>query len=539
MNDNTENLIERPYQEIVDDILTAVVGGVVNEPILFDLKIDRYPLTEPAQEVRKITGKKTASSKDTSEAKIDKFYSFQRNADFTFDSDINSITWLDGGNKPDDETLFYVDYYRKESRSPLTDINVGSVTRTLCEAISREIAALYQQVNLAYLSAFLDSAQGRSLDLVVSILGIARMTKDFAIGQVSFFRDPDVDGSVTVPKGTLLTTGKREALFMTSDMRTLQRGQARIDIPIQAAMEFRGEAGKVDSGAISELFMPIAGISRVSNLDSTFLGSEGESDESLRSRARAALRSIGKGTVASLSQAIVEERATLSEIWDPNGAPGRTSSRGSITLLVQAEPGQFSRIREKVEETRAAGVYATLVARYIYFKPKVRVAITKGLPAAGKAKLSDEIIAAIRDYVEGLGSGEAAEGIKMVEAVEKLKGVHKDQVQIKDVMAWRVDADRSSDLSTAEKILDAVDSASGDRENLREKINEAISEAVSSVPPTGRRIFDRSLVQGPSGSRATDDEIEKGQFSVIATSNGQKWWLVLDMQRTDLLIEEK
>jgi hypothetical protein len=527
MNDNTENLIERPYQEIVDDILTAVVGGVVNEPILFDLKIDRYPLTEPAREVRKITG-----------SKIDKFYAFQRNSDFTFDSDKNSIAWLEGGNKPDDETLFYVDYYRKESRSPLTDINVGSVTRTLSEAIARELYVVYQQVNQAYLSAFLDTAQGRSLDLVVSILGMVRMTRDFAIGQASFFRDPAVDGSVSIPKGTPLATGKREALFKTSEMRTLQRGQARIDIPIQAAEEFRGEAGKVDAGAISELFIPIAGISRVTNHDPTFLGSQGESDESLRSRAKAALRSIGKGTVASLAQAITEERATLSEIWDPNGAPGRTSSRGSVTLLVQAEPGQLSRLRERVEETRAAGVYTTLVARYIYFKPKVKVAIARGLPAAGKAKLAEEIVAALQGYVEGLASGDAAEGIKMVEAVEKLKGVLKDQVHIMDVMAWRLDADRSNARSTVEMILDAVDSASGDRENLKEKINEAISGAVASTPPTGRRIYDRSLVHGPSGSQATDEEIEEGRFTVIATVNSQKWWLVLDMQDTDLLIEE-
>jgi hypothetical protein len=206
---------------------------------------------------------------------------------------------------------------------------------------------------------------------------------------------------------------------------------------------------------------------------------------------------------------------------------------------VQAEPRQFSRIREKVEETRAAGVHTTLVARYIYFKPKVKVAISKGLPAAGKSKLADEIIAALSEYVEGLESGDAAEGIKMIETVEKLKGVMKDQVQIKDVMTWRLDADRPSSSSTVDMILNAVDSASGDRETLREKIDEVISEAVQSALPTGQRIFDRSLVQGPSGSQATDDEIEKGQFAVIATFNGQKWWLVLDMQRTDLLIEEK
>jgi hypothetical protein len=44
VNADTVNLIERPYQEIVDDLLTAIVGGVVNEPIIFDVKFDLYPL---------------------------------------------------------------------------------------------------------------------------------------------------------------------------------------------------------------------------------------------------------------------------------------------------------------------------------------------------------------------------------------------------------------------------------------------------------------------------------------------------------------
>lgn len=56
MNQSTVTLITRPYQEIVDDVLTAIVGGVVNEPILYDLKRDLYPLSEPADDIRGITG---------------------------------------------------------------------------------------------------------------------------------------------------------------------------------------------------------------------------------------------------------------------------------------------------------------------------------------------------------------------------------------------------------------------------------------------------------------------------------------------------
>ena len=56
MNPETITLITRPYQEIVDDILTAITGGVTNEPIIFDVKSDLYPLSKPAQDIRGITG---------------------------------------------------------------------------------------------------------------------------------------------------------------------------------------------------------------------------------------------------------------------------------------------------------------------------------------------------------------------------------------------------------------------------------------------------------------------------------------------------
>ena len=52
MNADTVTLIERPYQEVVDDILTAMVGGVVNEPMVFDVKEDHFPLSRVASDVR-------------------------------------------------------------------------------------------------------------------------------------------------------------------------------------------------------------------------------------------------------------------------------------------------------------------------------------------------------------------------------------------------------------------------------------------------------------------------------------------------------
>ena len=528
MNQETNDLIERPYQEIVDDILTAIVGGVVNEPIIFDLKILLYPLAEPAQDVRKITGS----------AKGESSYTFQKGIDFTFSAKGNIITWLEEGTCPDDGTIFYVDYLRKESRSPLTDVNVGSVSRTLCEAVGREIATVYQQINLAYLSAFIDTAEGKSLDLVVAILGIQRLTKEYAVGQVTFFRDTSVEGNITIQDGALLRT-KDGKIFRTTQLCTLQRGQVRINVAIRSTDKFKGDDGRVEAGSITELAVPIAGISRVTNFDATFLGAGDETDDELRSRAKAAMRAAGSGTLAAIAQAVFENRATLSEVRDPNGPPDKRSDPGTVMLMVECEPERFSGLRAKIEETRAAGVHATVIAHYIFFKPRVQAKTTAGagLTPAGKAKIIDDIIAAIQAYTDGLSSGDPAKGQDILKAIGKVKDV--SEPKIKDVMTWRTDLGQTDADTTVDIIMKAILNApSGDQDALKRSIAEAISSEASSASATDERIADRKLVQGSSGERATDDQIMIGNFQIAATVDGERWWVALDMEPADVLLKE-
>jgi hypothetical protein len=62
---------------------------------------------------------------------------------------------------------------------------------------------------------------------------------------------------------------------------------------------------------------------------------------------------------------------------------------------------------------------------------------------------------------------------------------------------------------------------------------------VPALPPTGRRIPDRSLLQGPDGSPATDDQIDAGDFVVSATVGGDPFWVVLDMVPADVALREQ
>lgn len=539
MNPAAAILIERPYQEVVDDILTAVVGGVVNEPIYFDVKETAYPLSQPASDVRTVVGTRLVLANGVTQPAR---YIFQKDFDYVFSPLDNSIAWQSGAAQPADETVFYVDYARKTSLSPLTDINVGSVTRTLSEAVAREMTTVYQQINLAYLSGFVDSATGQALDFVVSILDVQRRTAEFAAGLVTFFRDSAAgDGNIYLPAGTVLSTAKGDAFFETAEPRTLQRGQARVDVPVRATGKSKGPSGIAPAGAITTLAQAITGISRITNFDATILGAADETDDDLRARAKATMQGVGKATIAALMRVIFDEHAKFNEIRDPNSPLLTRSDAGTVSLLVDTPPERFINLSSAIQEVRAAGVYASVVARYVFFKPKLVATVAAGISSAGKVKLVQQIITAMLQYVDGLGSGTPAVAKELVkaitDAVKEISG--SDKLQFRDVMAWRADVGNPS----ADPIVDALAGAvaltpAGDDAALRAALKAVVTETV--VPPFSElRIPDRGLVQGPTGQRATDADIEAANFSVVATVAGDpNWTVALDSEPADIVLVE-
>jgi hypothetical protein len=522
VNAETITLITRPYQEIVDDVLTAITGGVTNEPVIFDVKSDLYPLAKPARDIRGITG-----------TVQEEHFAFRKEADFLFDEGANAVAWVEGGTRPDDETVFYIDYFLIDSRSPITDINVGSVTRTLSEAVSREVAVVYEQLMAVYRSGFIDTAEGKSLDYVVSILGIRRKTKEFARGLVTFFREPDSTGNITIPEGTVLLQSKGDARIETSELRTLQRGQVRIDVPVLAAEGFSGTIGRVDAGKIDTLLAPIEGISRVINFEPTILGAEDESDIELRSRAKAVLRALGKGTIMALVRIIREGRGEPVEIWDANSQGLKRSQPGTVTILVEAEPERMPALLGSVEETRAAGVLATLIARYVFFKPRLLLTITPGLTPAGKHKVLTQAIQAIQTYVDGLSSGDDALGSEVLKAIKAVEDVN--DVKFADVITWRSDLGNPGSQALIDAVLEAFTSGTEDA-SRRAAVAAALEAEVPALVPTGNRIPDRSVLQAPDGPPATDAQVERGEFKIVATIGGDKWWVVLDMEEADIVL---
>lgn len=166
----------KSFEDICESVLAQITKGIVREKHTYEPYQFRYSLVNtPVKSIVRVEG--------VSDGAVT---SFADGDDYQLSDD--TLEWLPGGARPDERTVFHVNYSIGE-RLPLTDVNSGSVIRTIAEAVSREIDFLYAQLNHVYDAGFIDTATGSALDLVASILGVERKSAEPAMGEVTFGRN--------------------------------------------------------------------------------------------------------------------------------------------------------------------------------------------------------------------------------------------------------------------------------------------------------------------------------------------------------------
>lgn len=228
----------------------------------------------------------------------------------------------------------------RQRTAVLTDFEVGSVARTVYESFAYEIALLYEKMKLVYLSAYVDTAEGQQLDMVVAILGIKRGEPDFAEGTVTFQRDVG-NQDIEVPLGTLVATPETPAspkkVYQTIETKLFSKGQTSLEVKIQAVN--RGEDQVTPAETLIVLPRPLPGIKSVTNPNATrFTGKRRETDEELRERAKNTLISSGKATILSLENALL----SLPGVKDVKVREIFRFARGQVTLTRGATAGDIT-----------------------------------------------------------------------------------------------------------------------------------------------------------------------------------------------------
>jgi uncharacterized phage protein gp47/JayE len=338
--------VAQPFELFADDLLTALTGGMTREEHQFVGAEERYSLASPGA---------IASTVKVSGQRNDASVVFEGGKDYEYDAGQGVVRWQSDGRLPDDRSYFYINYYVDGARRRLTDRNPGSVTTTLGEAFAREFAVVHKQMEQIYLSAFVDSADGSSLDHVAALLALTRKDAKFAGGEVLLKRTTPADGDISIPAGTLLSTADGRN-FETTDKRTLRRGQLSVVVPIRAQVE--GPAGRVDKNQITNINRPIFGIEAAINDAPTFFATAKETDDELRRRIRGTLERAGKSTTNAIKFSLIEEISGVNEGNVQVSESSQTTGAVEVKFGLKGtiEPDFVRRVEETIFNARPAGV---------------------------------------------------------------------------------------------------------------------------------------------------------------------------------------
>lgn len=240
----------------------------------------------------------------------------------------------------------------------ISNINPGSVIRTLVEALLAEQDIQYYQIDKIYNGMGIDTATGSDLDRLVKILGIVRKDATPCIASLTFGRTEPINIDIPIPVGSVVSTrtdanGNVTEFVVTQEDAVLSANELTVSVLCTAKV-----AGNIyiPSNTVVVMNKPILNIEYVNNDDNIVGGSNIESDDELRVRSKDALSLLGRGTVSSLESAVM----ALDEVQDAICIDlARGVGTADITVVTNVIPPP-SELQEEIKLTidnyKAAGI---------------------------------------------------------------------------------------------------------------------------------------------------------------------------------------
>lgn len=393
----------RTYPELLENVLTGLIGGVAAES-------HAYP---------PINGKSAPYSHALENPPVDTIISvygvrnnksvqFVKDVDYKLDS--NKLLWQEEGNTPDEGSVFHINYRTQGASSPFNDLHVGSVLRTLAESFSMEMAGLYAQAEAVYKAGFVDTAEGRSLDNVVSLLGIKRVKAGRNVTKVKFSRVPGTVGDIYIPAGTRVANDDASVQYQTVESVTLLDGQGSVQV---SARDMDDNIDALEANTLVILVKPIVGIESVTNPNPSQVLEQDETDEHLRTRSKNFLHGSEKATLGAIKQAIAQQNI-VADVEENVPGPGRIriTLHTDETLTNDLE----TRLRAAIREVRPAGIkvdFAQASAPYP-IDMEMRITTVEDLLNEDLRAIQDEINSKISQYINGIELGATLSVNKMI-----------------------------------------------------------------------------------------------------------------------------
>lgn len=240
--------------------------------------------------------------------------------------------------------------YLAGTASALTDLNIGSATRSLIEAVALVLAEVHYLGEQLISRFFVSSASGQWLDARAAEYGIARIKPSPTLRELTVSHD---DGpAVTIPVGQVFATLPGAAVqvaYQVTQAAVLPAGPN--SVAVDAVSTTSGSATAIPDGtALRQQGTPLAYVDAAVTSTITTAGTDKETDDHLRARVLDHLQHpAGPGSAEDYERAVLEqfpgvvESVTVVPNWAGVGTvkvlilgPGNTVPSAPVIAEVQA-----------------------------------------------------------------------------------------------------------------------------------------------------------------------------------------------------------
>jgi len=303
---------------------------------------------------------------------------------------------------------------------PVTDWHSGGVARTLLEIYAQMASDLSHLAVRIAEGGFLETAQGKWLDLVASSqYGLQRAQAVYAKGVVRLTAQPGF-GPYTIREGQLWFATASGLRFLGVSGGTLPQG-GTLDVTVQA--ERAGAAYNVAANTITTMITPLPGVT-ATNPPGWLLvaGADEEPDDRLRQRCRARWAELGYGAT---------RRAY--EFWALQAHPSVTRvkvrdqhprGQGTVDVVIYGAGGIGAEVVAAVDEfiqqrrpiTADVSVYA---ATAVPVAVEATVWVKSGFRASAELRALENM----QRYNQTIGIGETVYRAQIIELLMEPPGV--------------------------------------------------------------------------------------------------------------------
>lgn len=186
-------------------------------------------------------------------------------------------------------------------------------------AMAAQVFALYVQCDWVERQCFPQTAEGACVDMHAQLRGLERREATAAEGVLRFTVDTAAEQDREIAAGTVCMTAGL-VRFETVEDGVLRAGTTLVDVKA-VALEL-GSAGNVAAGTILTMAVAPMGVSRGTNPEAFYGGTDREVDETLRARVLETYRRMPNGANAAFYQQgalSFEEVAAATVIPRPGG----------------------------------------------------------------------------------------------------------------------------------------------------------------------------------------------------------------------------